>query len=234
MKEYRNYLEKNNYSIKTITTYLSILNMYKDYLNDIPKIKEKILTKTNPNTIWTHSNTIITFLNFKGEFEKIKELKQLKKPPIPMKFRPVLSKKIIMEITNDLSDYNNVLIRFLFETGLRISELDQIIEIRPKTLILKGKGNKIREVFHNPQTTKYFQGLNVTTKTFRLKIKEYLGEQYTPHSLRRSFATHMLMSGANPKMVMQQLGHSNIETTYRYLNLSPLTNQKIYDKYIKK
>jgi integrase/recombinase XerD len=58
-----------------------------------------------------------------------------------------------------------------------------------------------------------------------------LGKQYTPHSIRRSHATHMLLNGANPKMVMMQLGHTKVETTFRYLQLSIERNRKIYDKY---
>ena len=48
----------------------------------------------------------------------------------------------------------------------------------------------------------------------RLWTKEVLGSKFTPHSIRRSHATHMLLSGANPKTVMMQLGHSKVETTY--------------------
>jgi integrase/recombinase XerD len=41
----------------------------------------------------------------------------------------------------------------------------------------------------------------------------------------------MLLKGANPKMVMMQLGHSKVETTFRYLQLSIEENKKIYDRY---
>ena len=58
-----------------------------------------------------------------------------------------------------------------------------------------------------------------------------LGDIYTPHSIRRSHATHMLLRGADPKSVMMQLGHSKVETTYRYLQISKELNKKIYDKY---
>jgi integrase/recombinase XerD len=58
-----------------------------------------------------------------------------------------------------------------------------------------------------------------------------LGVEYTPHSIRRSHATHLLNNGASPKMVMMQLGHEKIETTFKYLQLSISENQKTYNKY---
>jgi integrase/recombinase XerD len=76
-----------------------------------------------------------------------------------------------------------------------------------------------------------FKGFNRSTRILRLWVREVLGDQYTPHSIRRSHATHMLLKGANPKVVMLQLGHSKVETTFRYLQLSKTKNMKIYDKF---
>jgi integrase/recombinase XerD len=42
----------------------------------------------------------------------------------------------------------------------------------------------------------------------------------------------MLLKGANPKMVMLQMGHTSIETTFRYLNLSKEKNENIYKAFI--
>jgi integrase/recombinase XerD len=61
-----------------------------------------------------------------------------------------------------------MLIRMLFETGLRVSELLKIISFNRKTLLLKGKGNKIRQVFHNYETTIKISNLKITTKTIRI------------------------------------------------------------------
>ncbi len=50
MKEYINYLKRNNYSINTINTYRNILKIYID-INDIRSIKNKIISYTrSPNT----------------------------------------------------------------------------------------------------------------------------------------------------------------------------------------
>ncbi len=99
--------------------------------------------------------------------KRLLKLQELKLPPIPKKYMPVFTKSFLMNKTKDLSIYKNVIIRFLFETGIRASELKNIISIHKDTLLIKGKGSKIREIFHNPETTKLFNGFELTTKTLR-------------------------------------------------------------------
>lgn len=158
-------------------------------------------------------------------------------PPIPKKYMPVFNKKFLEKKTQvDLTDCaetqkKKILIKFLFETGIRASELKNIQQINKDTILVKGKGFKIREIFHNYQTTSLLKTFTHTTKTLRLWVKSILGKEFTPHSIRRSHATHMLLKGANPKMVMMQLGHEKLETTFRYLQLCKKTNRKIYQKY---
>ncbi len=231
MQNYINFLKRNKYSINTIKTYSWILKKYQNLFYDIRLIKKEIIKYTNvPNTAWLHYNVIISFFKFKKD-RRIFKLQELKLPPIPNKYMPVFSKSFLFKKTSDLSKYKNVIIRFLFETGIRVSEIHNILEIKNKTIIVKGKGSKIREIFHNNETTKLLKKVDFTTKTLRIWTKEVLGKKYTPHSIRRSHATHMLLRGANPKIVMIQLGHSKIETTYKYLQMSKKDNLKIYNKF---
>ena len=230
--KYINFLQKNKYSINTIKTYWCIISKYQFFLHDIRLVKKEILKHSNqPNTAWLHYNVILSYLKFSKD-TRIFKLQELKLPPIPIKFMPVFSKSFLMKKTSDLSKYKNVIIRFLFETGIRANEIYNILEIKKQTLIIKGKGSKIREIFHNPETTKLLKKFNFTTKTLRLWVKEVLGKKFTPHSIRRSLATHLLLKGANPKMVMLQLGHAKLETTYKYLQMSKANNLKIYKKYL--
>ncbi|WP_158500006.1 tyrosine-type recombinase/integrase [Spiroplasma sabaudiense] len=165
-------------------------------------------------------------------------MKQFKMPKIPKVYRTVFKKDFLLEKTNINNGdskkliQKKMVIKFLFETGIRAEELKNIIKINPRTITVLGKGNKLREIFHCNETTINLNEFTFTTKTLRIWVKEILGKEFTPHSIRRSHATHLLTNGASPKMVMLQLGHEKIETTFRYLNLSIEDNWTIYSNSI--
>jgi integrase/recombinase XerD len=79
------------------------------------------------------------------------------------------------------------------------------------------------------------RGERLTRQGFWLILKNYakaarIQSDVTPHTLRHSFATHMLRGGAPLRSVQELLGHANISTTQVYTQLTNDHVRRVYDK----
>jgi integrase/recombinase XerD len=93
---------------------------------------------------------------------------------------------------------------------------------------LLGHNTQERTLFLNPR------GERLTRQGLWLIIKGYarelgLEDRVTPHTLRHSFATHMLNGGAGLREVQKLLGHANISTTQVYTHISREHLREVYD-----
>jgi integrase/recombinase XerD len=95
-----------------------------------------------------------------------------------------------------------------------------------------------RIVHNNPDEEALFlnvRGERLTRQGLWQILKSYAKEakidvEVTPHTLRHSFATHMLNGGADLRMVQELLGHANISTTQVYTHLTSEHVRKTYER----
>jgi len=158
---------------------------------------------------------------------------------------------------DELGLRDRAILEAFYSTGMRISELvslniDDVDFIGGVAKVL-GKGKKerivpvgdiavaaIRKYLDNrkKKTDVLFlnkNGARITTRGVRFVMRKYINslgmrDGVSPHTLRHSFATHLLNRGADLRTVQELLGHANLSTTQIYTHLTTEKLKNVYDK----
>jgi len=108
-----------------------------------------------------------------------------------------------------------------------IRALHRYLELRTASLPIGADHPK--EVFLNKH------GQSLSTRSVRRKLDKYLSAAgldpgISPHTLRHSFATHLLNNGADLRSVQELLGHQSLSTTQVYTHLTTARVKQVYDQ----
>ena len=235
LQAYIQFLSKKNFSTKTILRRIaSIKSLYKF-------LSYKGFLSKNIASLIVSPKAMKKIPNYLSE----KEVDELMSLPDLSTFKGAMHRSIL---------------EVFYSTGLRISELVKIkiinIDYQNNTIKILGKGNKERIVILGKEAAMSIKNyLRVSENSHNIylypsshKVNSHLSESYvykmvkyylkkvtnnekmSPHSLRHSFATHLLNKGADLMSVRELLGHEDLSSTQIYTHISKEKLKRIYKK----
>jgi integrase/recombinase XerD len=156
---------------------------------------------------------------------------------------------------------DRAILELMYSSGLRVSEAVSIevkdVDLDAGILTTTGKGRKTRRVPVGSSAVEWVRsylaarqkkedievsnlfitpaGGPMTRQAIFLSIKEYAEkcglDGVSPHTLRHSFATHLVQNRADIRSVQQMLGHADISTTQIYTHMTDAHLRKAYERF---
>ena len=170
-------------------------------------------------------------------------------PKKPQKLPIVLSPEEVLHFLNCVQSFKHrTILTICYAAGLRISEAVRlkVANIDSERMVIRvehGKGQKDRDVMLSPKLLQILRSWWPVNKPKRWlfpgdRVEDHISSDavelacqkahqrcgiakpVTPHSLRHSFATHLLESGTDVRTIQLLLGHRSLATTARYLRIA--------------
>ncbi len=247
-----NYLEKKQLNYKKIDG--EIIRDYLKYLDEA-KLKNSTIARriSALRTFYNYLlNKNIVDTNF---FNSIRNPKLEKKLPNYLSYEELAKILDNIDISTKIGLRNRLLVELFYATGCRVSEMINIkvsdINKSNNSIRIMGKGKKMRIVYFGEYARDYLDRYLPLIDTDYLFTQESgdklsihdveyiisdlvknlaLKTHVTPHTLRHTFATHLLNNGADIKTVQELLGHSSLNTTGIYTHVSNERIKEVYRK----
>lgn len=165
------------------------------------------------------------------------------------------------DVSTETGLRDKAILELMYAAGLRVSEVVDLqmknIDLDAGILTCKGKGAKTRRVPIGKSAVEWLRcyliahrkkenieiqnifisslGKAINRQTIFNFIKEYaekIGlEDVSPHTLRHSFATHLIQNRADIRSVQQMLGHADISTTQIYTHITDTHLRESYERF---
>ena len=245
IKKYFEYINKHNKNYDEIEKYIQSLS------------KNKYAKSTVNRKIVSISSFFNWCINQKKlnikDIKQIKNIKTERKLPTILTSNYINNLLDTIPTSTSKEIRDRTIIEILYSSGLRVSELTnlKVNDLKNnKSLKVLGKGNKTRIL---PMTDKSYNYMNLWLSKYRIEYKNEKSGNYIflgvrggkisdreiqrivklrlgtfPHSIRHTFATHLLDGGADLRVVQEMLGHTDPSTTQIYTHVS---KKQLKEKY---
>jgi len=231
--EYLAYL-KDNYSTSSIARIFISIKVFFKFLKKENSIKTDITRYLDLPKIWQFLPSVLSY----------KEVEDLLKQP---------------DIKSFIGARDKAIIELIYATGIRVTEACniKILDLSDNFIKVNGKGKKQRII---PVGKKALDAIDYYLLNFRKEKKDYeflfltnnlkkidritiwnrikfyankanIKKNISPHTLRHSFATHLLENGADLRLIQDMLGHEDISTTDKYTHISKAHLKKAFENF---
>ena len=264
LQVYLSHLEARNRSKRTIRYFASILRLYLEFLGG-RHVSEATTYEVDsflawlrrrgwsPDSLYTAAVAVKRFMDYLGlsgnldGFELPKRRRRLPRFLEPEEVEALLSAAG--------SERDRLIIRLLYTTGLRVSELVGLrkddVDLEGRSLRVMGKGGKERLVYfpaflveplrRQMESTSsqwlfpsrrggHIHYTTVERIVRRAAERAGIKKKVTPHVLRHSFATRSLEEGMDIREIQELLGHANLNTTQVYAHVSRRRLKRDYER----
>lgn len=237
IESYLEYLGKNDYSTKSIARKLTTIKNFHKYLLATSRIdvdysltiERPKLRKSLPNVLTIEEVDILL------DIKTITPFDYRNKAMLELLYGTGLRISELLNLKLSDIDFENCVVR-CFGKGSKerivpigeyiIDSLNNYLEFGRNKLINKKKVSDYLFLNSHGSSLSRFSFFKILKK---LLLEKGIKKDVSPHSLRHSFATHLLENGADLRSIQEMLGHSDIATTRIYTHI---TNKKVQNDYI--